>query len=78
MSNLLSRKEAAERLGISVVTLDEARKFGRIAFIQRVPGGRCFFTEEAIKEYISRCTHPARPITKAVGSTYRRIRAGRI
>lgn len=78
MPNLLSRKEAAARLGISVVTLDEARKFGRIAFIQRVPGGRCFFTEEAIAEYISRCTHPARPIVKAVGATYRQRRTGGI
>lgn len=76
MKNLLTRKEAAARLGISLVTLDEARKFGRIAFIQRVPGGKCFFTEEAIAEYIARCTHHAKPISKACGRTYRQRRTG--
>ena len=62
MANLLTRKEAAARLGISLVTLDEARKYGRIAFIQRVPGGKCFFTEEAIAEF--------------AGATYRQRRVG--
>ena len=78
MANLLTRKEAAARLGISLVTLDEARKFGRIAFIQRVPGGKCFFTEEAIAEYIARCTHPVKNTVKFAGATYRQRRVGGI
>lgn len=76
MSNLLTRKEAAARLGISLVTLDDARKHGRIAFIQRAPGGKCFFTEEAIAEYIARCTHPVKNTIKFAGATYRQRRAG--
>lgn len=76
MSNLLTRKEAASRLGISLVTLDEARKCGRIAYIQRVPGGKCFFTETAIAEYIARCTHPVRVNPQYNGMTYRKRRVG--
>ena len=76
MSTLFTRKEAAAKLGISLVTLDEARKFGRIAFIQRVPGGKCFFTEEAIAEYLARCTHPVKNTVKFAGATYRQRRVG--
>ena len=75
MSLLISRKEAAARLGISLVTLDELRGMGRIAFIQRCPGGKVFFTETALQEYLARCTHPARPVTP-ITSTYRKRRAG--
>lgn len=60
--NLLTRKEAAERLGISTVTLDSERAKGRIAYIQKVPGGKVFFKEEFLEEYIARATHQARPL----------------
>ena len=73
MSSLLSRAEAAERLGISHDTLDRLRKDGRIAYIQSTPGGRVRFTEEAIAEYIARTTHPAQPVP-VVKQTYRKRR----
>lgn len=75
MADLLTRREAAQRLGISLVTLDELRGMGRIAFIQRCPGGKVFFTEASLQEYLARCTHPARPVTP-ITSTYRKRRAG--
>lgn len=75
MGNLLTRKEAAARLGISLVTLDEERHGGHIAFIQRKPGGKVWITEAAIDEYLARATHPARPnIRLAAGQTYRKRR----
>ncbi len=37
---LLTRKEAAARLGISVSLLDQERSTGHLAFIQRKPGGK--------------------------------------
>lgn len=58
---LLTRKEAAERLGIGESTLDQERAAGRLAYIQRCPGGKVWVTEEAIAEYLARATHPARP-----------------
>ena len=73
MSGLLTRLEAAERLGISHDTLDRLRKDGQIAYIQSAPGGRVRFTEEAINEYIARSTHPAQPVP-VVKQTYRKRR----
>ena len=35
---LLTRKEAAAQLGISVDLLDQERSTGRLAYIQRKPG----------------------------------------
>lgn len=58
---LLTRKEAAERLGMAVSTLDLERAAGRLAYIQRCPGGKVWVTEEAIAEYLARATHAARP-----------------
>lgn len=74
MANLLTRKDAAARLGISVVTLDEARRCGHIAFIQRKEGGKVFFSEDAIAEYLARYTHPVNIKHKSCGETYRRKR----
>lgn len=65
MGALLTRKEAAARLGITVMTLDAERNSGHLAYIQRKPGGKVWMTEEALAEYLARATHPARPDVKA-------------
>lgn len=57
---LLTRKEAAARLGISVATLDAERASHHLAYIQRKPSGKVWITEAAIEEYLARATHPAR------------------
>lgn len=75
MSVLLSRKEAAARLGVSVVTLDGERNSGHLAYIQRKPGGKVWISEEAISEYLARATHQARPALKAVRAGYRQRQA---
>ena len=63
---LLTRKEAAARLGVSVELLDQERRSGRLTYIQRKPGSKVWITEEAIAEYLARATHQARPEMKAV------------
>lgn len=73
MSKLLTRLEAAERLGISHDTLDRLRADGKIAYIQHKPGGKVWISEDAIAEYIARATHPAQPL-QPVRTTYRRRR----
>lgn len=73
MEKLFTRKEAAEYLGVSLKTLDEARKAGEIAFIQYTDYGRIHFTETALQEFIARCTHTARPVNQ-IQATYRRRR----
>lgn len=75
MSNLLTRKEAAARLGVSVDTLDAERSSGHLAYIQRKPGGKVWITEEAINDYLARATHPVRPPVRMTRDTYRRRRA---
>lgn len=62
---LLTRKEAAAMLGMSLPTLDIERATGRLAYIQRKPGSKVWITEEAIAEYLARATHQARPKIKA-------------
>ena len=47
---LMTRKEAAARLGMSLPTLDQERSTGRLAYIQRKPGSKVWITEEAIAE----------------------------
>ena len=44
MEKLITRKEAAKILGISLTTLDEARNSGLISYIQYVPNGCVYFT----------------------------------
>ena len=75
MSGLLTRKEAAARLGMSEDLLDSERSSGHLAYIQRKPGGKVWITEDAIAEYLARATHPARPNLRAATGTYRRRRA---
>lgn len=69
---LLTRKEAAARLGMSLPTLDAERSAGRLAYIQRKPGSKVWITEEAIAEYLARITHQARPEIKSTRFSYRR------
>lgn len=71
---LLTRRQAAERLGITVVTLDEVRRGGYLAYIQRRPGGKVYITDEAINDYLARATHPAKPELKSLRQTYRKRR----
>ena len=62
---LMTRKEAAAHLGMSLPTLDAERTAGRLAYIQRKPGSKVWITDEAIAEYLARATHQARPEIKA-------------
>lgn len=75
MSAMLTRKEAAQKLGISIDTLDAERREGHLAYIQRKPNGKVWITEDAIAEYLARATHPAVPV-KPVLETYRKKHAG--
>lgn len=74
MEKLITRKEAANILGISLATLDAARAEGLISFVQYVNNGCVYFTEAGLQEYIARSTHRAKP--KEVNSTYRKSRNG--
>ena len=73
MEKLYSRKEAAQALGISLTSLDEARYARTISYIQYVPGGSVLFSEEALQAYIARGTHQAVHETPAsTRQTYRK------
>ena len=74
MERLLSRKEAATVLGISLATLDAARMDGLISYVQYVNNGCVYFTELALQEYIARSTHRAKP--RETNTTYRKKRTG--
>ena len=69
MNKLISRKEAAEILGISLATLDAARNNGLISYVQYVENGCVYFTEAGLQEYIAKSTHRAKPLEKR--PTYR-------
>lgn len=71
---LLTRKEAAARLGMSLPTLDLERNTGRLAYIQRKPGCKVWITEDAVAEYLARITHSARPERQMTVWNYRRRR----
>lgn len=75
VAQLLSRKEAAAQLGVSLVTLDAERTAGRLAYIQRKPGAKVWITEVAIAEYLARATHPARPAARVSWITGQKRRA---
>ncbi len=72
MEKLITRKEAAKILGISLATLDAARTDGLIAYVQYVNNGCVYFTELGLQEYIARSTHRAKP--KETSATYRKRR----
>jgi len=69
---LMTRKEAAARLGMSLPTLDQEHSTGRLAYIQRKPGSKVWITDEAIAEYLARATHQARPELRTSRMAYRR------
>lgn len=75
MEKLITRKEAAKLLGISIATLDEARNSGLISYIQYVPNGCVYFTDTGLQEYIAKCTHRAKPMERR--DTYRNVRSGK-
>ena len=43
MEKLITRKEAAKILGISIATLDAARQNGLISYVQYVPNGCVYY-----------------------------------
>ena len=73
MEKLITRKEAANLLGISLATLDAARNNGLISFVQYVDNGCVYFTEAGLQEYVARCTHRAVPKTRR--ETFRKVKA---
>ena len=73
MEKLISRKEAAKLLGISIATLDAARNSGLISYVQYVQNGCVYFTDAGLQEYIAKCTHRAKPVEKS--ATYRKLRS---
>ena len=75
MNKLISRKEAAKILGISLATLDAARNNGLISYVQYVENGCVYFTEAGLQEYIAKSTHRAKPMEKR--TTYRTPKAKR-
>ncbi len=72
MEKLLTRKEAARILGISLPILDCARENGLISYVQYTSNGRVYFTESALQEYIVRSTHKAKPQTVNTGTVFRK------
>ena len=75
LEKLITRKEAAEILGISIATLDAARNNGLISYVQYVQNGCVYFTSAGLQEYIAKCTHRAKPVERS--TTYRKPRSGR-
>ena len=61
MEKLLTRREAAQVLGISLSTLDAAKNAGQVAYVQYVSNGCIYFTEAGLQEYIARFTHRTKP-----------------
>lgn len=72
MAVLLSRREAACRLGVTPETLDSYRRQGLLAYIQHRPNGRVMIQEEAIEAFLAKGNHPVAPIVSR--PTYRKRR----
>ena len=53
MEKLITRKEAAEILGISIATLDAARNNGLISYVQYVQNGCVYFINDNLNMYIN-------------------------
>ena len=71
MEKLITRKEAAKYLGISIATLDAARTNCHISYVKYVENGCFYFTEAGLREYIARSTHKAKPIEN--NTTFRKL-----
>ena len=71
MEKLLTRKEAARLLGISIATLDAARTNVLVSFVQYCENGSVYFTETSLQEYVARSTHRAKPKEVNTGTTFR-------
>lgn len=54
---LFTREQAAERLGISLSTLDAERKSGNLGYIQRKRRGKVWITEQHIQDYLNQWNH---------------------
>jgi hypothetical protein len=74
MEKLLTRKEAARLLGISIKTLDSARNNGLVSFVQYCENGSVYFTEHRLQRQVARSTHRAIPKEINKGTTYRNPR----
>lgn len=72
MEKMISRKDAAKILGVSLTALDQARNSGLISYVQYVENGCVYFTEASLQEYVARCTHRAKPLENK--ETYRNRR----
>lgn len=75
MEKLITRKEAADILGISIATLDAARNNGLISYVQYVENGCVYFTDIALQEYVAKCTRKAKPVEN--NTTYRKPRSAK-
>lgn len=74
MDKLLTRRETAKLLGISIATLDVARANGMISYVQYTENGCVYFTEAGIQEYVARATHRAKPKEINTGTIFRNPR----
>ena len=54
---LFTREQAAERLGISLSTLDAEKKSGNLGYIQRKRRGKVWITEQHIQDYLNQWNH---------------------
>lgn len=63
-NTMLSRQQAAERMGISLDVLDRLRSSGELAYVQNHKGSKVWVPEWAIEQYFARITRPARPAQK--------------
>lgn len=82
MGALLTRQQAAERMGISLDLLDRLRRSGELTYVQHRPGSKVWIPESAISEYFARITRPARPAPSQTAvvpplKTYRKQRKPR-
>ena len=75
MDKLITRREAANLLGISIATLDAARSSGLISYVQYVPNGCVYFTDAGLQEYVAKSTYRAKPLEKR--TTYRNVRSSK-
>ena len=63
-NTMLSRQQAAERMGISLDVLDRLRSSGELAYVHHHKGSKVWVPEWAIEQYFARITRPARPAQK--------------